>query len=191
MILAILIPTLPERRNYFINMVTNLNSQIAECEQADDIIIMTDDRPKPITTGEKRNDLLSRAMNVNAKYGWFVDDDDHIQQGAVKLLMEAFKKDPDVVGINGWMTTDGKNRVDWEIRLGHPYKAVERNGKEYYLRHPNHITPMKLAHAIKVKFPHKVHGEDYDWAKDMNDRKILQTQEIIETPIYHYQFRTK
>jgi glycosyltransferase involved in cell wall biosynthesis len=186
MILSILIPTLLEREHFLNEMLTNLYKQIGD--NKDKVEILIDARGRNFTTGTKRNDLLSKATG---KYVWFIDDDDFIYPYAIEETLKACEKNPDVIGINGIMTTDGKNQVDWEIRLGHPYKSVQKNGKEYYLRHPNHITPMKREHAIRVKFPNKTVFEDYEWAKSMNDAGYLKTQEIIDKPVYHYRCRTK
>jgi hypothetical protein len=89
------------------------------------------------------------------------------------------------------MTTNGANRVDWEIRLGHPYEATTRDGKEFYLRFPNHIVPIKREKALQVKFPDVTMGEDYAWAKKIHDQKLLKTEYIIDRIIYHYDYRTK
>lgn len=184
--LSILIPTLPERAHYFKTM---RDAILNSCpgDYADSIEIISDDRPRGITTGEKRNDLLKKAQGI---YTWFVDDDDELSFFAIQKVYEASLKNPDVICFNGFMTTDGEKRVDWEIRLGHPYEATEKDGKEYYLRFPNHISPMKREHALKASFPPITMGEDYQWAKALNDLGALKTQEIIDEDIYHYKYRT-
>jgi glycosyltransferase involved in cell wall biosynthesis len=187
MMLSILIPTLLERQHFLNEMLSNLWAQITEANAIGKVEILTDARGRQFTTGAKRNELLRQAAG---KYVWFVDDDDYIFPGSIQEILNAAEKNPDVIGINGIMTTDGRNQVDWEIRLGHPYEAVRKNGREYYLRHPNHITPMKRAHATKVKFPDKTTFEDYEWAKTLKDAGYLKTQEIIDKPIYHYRCRT-
>ena len=183
--LSILIPTLIERAHFLNEMLENLTKQYSSVGVVE---IITDNRSRNYTTGEKRNTLLQRATG---KYVWFVDDDDYIFPYAIPEILKAAETDCDVMGICGMMTTDGANRVDWEIRLGHPYIATQRNGKEFYLRFPNHITPMKREHAIRVKFPAKTLGEDYAWAKELNDLGLLKTQTVIEQPIYHYRNRSK
>jgi glycosyltransferase involved in cell wall biosynthesis len=188
MILSILIPTLPERKHFLNEMLTNISEQIERNNAWDKFEVLIDERDKSFTTGYKRNDLLRKSKG---KYVWFVDDDDYIWPYSIEEILNASQKNPDVIGINGIMTTDGSKQVDWEIRIGHPYKAVQKNGKEYYLRFPNHITPMKREHAVKVKFPDKFTFEDYEWAKTLNDAGYLKTQEIIEKPIYHYRCRTR
>ena len=185
MILSILIPTLRGREVFLNELLDSLHSQI---DDNNSVEICIDHSPDNFTTGQKRNDLLKIA---NGKYSWFIDDDDEIASNAIELILKALKSNPDVIGINGWMTTDGENRVDWEMKLGHPYCATTRDGKEFYLRFPNHIAVMRRDIAYQVKFPHVTMGEDYAWAKEINDRGLLKTEAIIDQPIYHYKFRTK
>jgi glycosyltransferase involved in cell wall biosynthesis len=187
-LLSILIPTLPERKHFLTEILSSISEQINGANAWDKVEVITNNAGREITTGTKRNGLLEESKG---KYVWFVDDDDSIYPYAIEEILKAAEKDPDVIGINGIMTTDGVKQIDWEIRLGHDYKAIQKNGKEYYLRFPNHITPMKREHAIRVKFPNKTVFEDYEWAKSLNDAGYLKTQEIIDKPIYHYKCRTK
>lgn len=186
-LLSILIPTLPDRIEFF-RELRDFIITTTPAEYLENIEIVSDNRGRHITTGEKRNDLLNKAKG---KYIWPLDDDDALYPYSIAKVYEACLKDPDVVGINGIMTTDGKNEQGWEIRLGHPYKAEIRNGKEYYLRFPNHITPMKTELAKKIKFPHLTVFEDFKWAEQLNNSGILKTQVIIEDPVYHYRVRSK
>ena len=188
MILSILIPTLDSRKEYLNNMLDNINSQINKLSEGIHHIELCIDNRVSKSTGEKRNFLLEKAKG---KYVWFVDDDDEISTNAIKLIVNALKSNPDVIGIDGWMTTDGENRVDWEMRLGHPYCATKRDGKEFYLRFPNHISVMRTEIARQVKFKHVTMGEDYAWAKEINDRCLLKTEAVIGVPLYHYKFRSK
>ena len=187
-LLSILTPTLFERTGHYESLVKNIHNQIADCNAQNIVQILCHTTERGISTGEKRNELLKNSLG---KYVWQVDDDDEILPNAIKNILEAIKTDCDVIGCNGYMTTNGANRVDWEIRLNNPYCATIKDGKEMYLRFPNHITPMKREHAIKVKFPNKTLGEDYDWALELNNKGYLKTQTIIEESIYHYKFLTK
>ena len=69
--LSILIPTLPNRIIMFANMFANLSKQAEQFPG--EVEILSDDRGREITTGEKRNALLERAQG---EYTVFVDDDD-------------------------------------------------------------------------------------------------------------------
>lgn len=178
--LSILIPTLPIRKP-FLDKLINIISYSNESVE-----VLIDDRVN-VSTGEKRNSLLERST---CEYVWQVDDDDEISVNAIELIINATKENPDVIGINGYMTTDGKNKTDFEIRLGSEYKAIGRNGNLIYIRSPNHITPMKREHAIKIKFPDKTIGEDYEWCMLLKESGLLKTQEIITEKIYHYKYRS-
>lgn len=188
MILSILIPTLPERKHFLAEMMANIIKQIALLNVQDKVEVLIDDRGREFTTGTKRNSLLEKA---SGKYTWFVDDDDFIWEYSIEEILKAAQRNPDVMAINGIMTTDNTNPIQWFIALGNEYCARQKNGKEIYLRFPNHITPMKREHAIKVKFPDKTVFEDYDWAKTLRDAGYLKSQVIIERPLYHYKCRTK
>ena len=188
MILSILIPTLPERIPYFAKLMANLSSQIKVDALEDMVEIISDSRDRQTTTGEKRNDLIEKANGV---YVWHVDDDDYIFDYALVEIIEASKTNPDVICFNGYMTTQGVNRVDFELRLGHPYCATVRDGKQIYLRYPNHIVPIKKECIKDIPFKSITIGEDFDWATRVRDSGVLKTEAIIDKDIYHYQFRHK
>lgn len=185
-VLSILIPTLEERKPFLDDLIRTNHEQLVKYGKL--VEVLTDSRDRSVKTGEKRNDLLARARG---EYVWFIDDDDYIYPYALDRIFQAIKTGPDVIGINGIMTTDGKNQQGWEIRLGHPFVAEIRDGKEYYLRYPNHITPMKRELAVQVKFPRKTIFEDFEWATALRDTGLLKTQVIIEEPMYHYRVRSK
>lgn len=176
--LSILIPTLPERQNFLNELYQELVKQVNT-----DIEILTDNRGRNVSTDEKRNALLSRAIG---DYVWFIDDDDMIYAGAIKAIMEGIESGADVLAINGWMTTDGKNPERWYISL---YNSYEKKNGIYY-RFPNHITPMKRDIAIQVKFPHQTYGEDYQWACALKESALLKIQFAVTQPVYLYRVRT-
>lgn len=191
--LSILIPTVDSRKDQLRELTRHIYSQIVCLKAGDQIEVrINSDRGSlkgGMTTGKKRNDLLSEARG---EYCWFIDDDDWIIDNALELVMTAinpFAGDkPDVIGINGWMTTDGGNKKEWEIRIGHPYTADYSKGYERYLRYPNHITPMKTAIARQIGFPMQNNFEDKKFADDLLKSGLLKTQVIITEPIYHYRF---
>ncbi|HYG51719.1 MAG TPA: hypothetical protein VD905_12490, partial [Flavobacteriales bacterium] len=116
---------------------------------------------------------------------------DYIFPGAIDKILQAAKHNPDVIGIDGIMTSDGANERGWEIRLEHPYCATTRNGKEFYLRWPNHITPIKRVHAMQIPFPDKTIHEDYEWSVALKNSGLLKTQIVVDGLIYHYRERSK
>jgi glycosyltransferase involved in cell wall biosynthesis len=180
--LSILIPTLERRKHFLVDMLENLNQQ----SKGLDIEILVEKDNGQKTTGEKRNNLLKRAKG---EYVWFVDDDDYIFPGSLKAIYDCLDG-VDVIGINGIITTNGANQIRWEIRLNHPYDATTIKGELVYRRFPNHITPMRRDHAIKIPFPHITMGEDYKWACALRDSGLLKTEKVIDQNIYHYKYIT-
>lgn|SRR3990167_2716049 len=186
--LSILIPTLPERKELFANLLNVIHSHIAYCEAWQEVEVMFDSTPKgKLTTGEKRNELLLRS---GGKYVWFVDDDDMILKGAIESILKAADTDCDVMAINGIMTTNGRQEKRFYHKLGNPYCASNENGTEIYLRYPNHINPMKREIALQILFPKQNNFEDKAFADTLRDSGLLKTETIIEAPIYHYRYST-
>lgn len=186
MILSILITTIPERQVMFQTLLQCIEKQIQECNAANKVEVLYDASPRGMmTTGSKRNLLLEKA---SGKYFWFIDDDDMILPGAVDAILNAAETDCDVMAINGIMTTDGKNQKQWFIALQNPYEANISDGKEIYLRYPNHITPMKTNLVHHIQFPDKSNFEDKAWADLVKASRLLKTETKIEIPVYHYRY---
>ena len=174
--LSILIPTLNTRKGLLDNLLTNLKAQLVELNTKQVEILTYPDNGE-LPTGTKRNQLLKRAKG---KYVVFVDDDDIIPGYYIEEILKGAISDCDSMAINGIMPT---NRVyTWDIRQGNPYSQIGN----HFLRYPNHITPIKRKHAIKIKFPEITIGEDFQWATDLKDAGLLQTEYIIEKPMYIY-----
>lgn len=179
MILTILICTLPERAEKLKRLLEILRQQITA-----DVEIITDDRGRHITTGQKRNDLLHRAKGI---YSVFIDDDDIVSHDYIGKVLQAAKLNPDCITFRGYMTTNGFNRINFVLRLGEKYE--ERNGM--YYRFPNHIVPIKTQIGRQVAFENITHGEDYKWALQIKDRNLLKTEFYIDSELYHYDYITK
>jgi glycosyltransferase involved in cell wall biosynthesis len=179
MILTILICTLPERAEKLKRLLEILRQQITA-----DVEIITDDRGRHITTGQKRNELLHKAKGI---YSVFIDDDDIVSHDYIGKVLQAAKLNPDCITFKGFMTTNGFNRVNFVLRLGEKYE--ERNG--IYYRFPNHIVPIKTQIGRQVSFENITHGEDYKWALQIKDRNLLKTEFYIDSELYHYDYFTK
>ena len=181
MILSILIPTLPERKTLLERLIVSINP-------TEQVEILTDSRPRGITTGEKRNDLLNRATG---EYVCHVDDDDFVHNGYCREILSALESKPDCVTFEGWMTTNGIAKVDWIIKLGEKYEArQDTDGITRYYRFPNHLAAIKTSISRKARFPHVTQGEDYPWAKELNDRGLIKTSVHIPKQLYHYDFHS-
>lgn len=152
-----------------------------------EVITAIDD--KKVTTGEKRNMLMSEAIG---KYTIFLDDDDSIPDYYVEELLKAAESDADCFGMTGIMFTNGTDEKKWIICLGCPYIARrDESGKEEYVRFPNHITGVKREIANKFPFPEISQGEDFAYASAMNAAGVLKTEYKIERhPMYIYDFKS-
>jgi glycosyltransferase involved in cell wall biosynthesis len=150
-----------------------------------DVEILTDIDNREATTGEKRNRLIERAKG---KYVVFFDDDDIATDNYLHLILSAIDKDPDVIPINGYMTTNGIGQVFWDMGLNFGYGTKMINNQMVYDRFPNHIAPMKRELILPYKFPHITIGEDYQWALRLHNNKVFKTEVRITEPIYHYRY---
>ena len=187
MILSILIPTLPERKRMLHRLMIKIKSQIFLC-MMHEIEILTDDSPRPLSTGFKRNLLIEKAKG---DYIVFIDDDDDISDDYILSIIQGIKLNPDVITFNGTMTTNGIDETGFEIKLNNPYIDASVNGNLFYLRFPNHLCPMKRDLVKDFKFPNVTMAEDYAWAKQIHDSKILKTEYFINKNMYHYQYSNK
>jgi len=183
-ILSILICTLPERA-YQLNRLMGI---LLPQSIGKDMEILIDDRPRAVTTGQKRNDLITKAQG---EYITFIDDDDWVSADYVLWLLAGIAQGPDVVTMRGWMTTDGGSRVEWIIKLGEKYEArQDPDGITRYYRWPNHLACIKKSLIANVKFPNIWHGEDYEWSVKIKEQNLLKSEVHIPNLIYHYDKRS-
>lgn len=180
MILSILIPTLPERAH----LLQRVYSLLGEYDP-NEVEILTDPTPRgELTTGQKRNILISRA---NGEYVSQIDDDDFPQNGYISELLKAIKSGyPDCVTFNGYYTENSGPRINFTIKLGENYEA--RHGHVY--RWPNHLTAIRKSIAQSVKFPNQTIGEDFIWSKEIADRRLIKTSVHIDKDLYYYDYRS-
>lgn len=183
--LSICIPTLPEFKSneHMKNLMAILSPQLT-----DEVEIVQDARPRNVPTGTKRNAMFQNAKGI---YVSSIDCDDWVSPDYVSSILEAAKEGPDVITFQGWMTENGKNRVDWTIKLGERYEArKDHKGIVHYYRFPNHLVAMKRSIATRVKFPDVWQGEDYAWAKEIHDKGLCKTEVHIPKQLYHYVYRS-
>lgn len=192
--LSILIPTIQEDFEYLQRLKAVLDPQVDRFKS--DVEIRYHDAGKQISTGEKRNILISQA---EGEWTVFIDSDDLVPEYYVEEILKGLESNPDYVSIIGKMTTNGESKVDFEIKKGYPYIEVTRECLQkypylahrlgWYVRFPNILTPIRKSIAEQVKFNHITQGEDYPWALAIHERGLIKTEAIIEKPMYWYQFR--
>lgn len=178
--LSILICSLASRYSVIQTLLDALLPQITD---EIEVLINADGGEK--STGEKRNELLDISTG---DYIVFVDDDDTVSANYVQVILDAILTAPDVIGIHLLMTTRGKNECrtyhSLKYRTWYDEPDPERPGRRRYFRNPNHLNPVKRAHALATGFPSKNRGEDHDYSQRL--LPLLNTEVYIEQPIYYY-----
>jgi len=183
MTLSILICSLHSRHEKLTALLKELLYQRNDNELVE---ILTEIDNKEISTGAKRNILLQRATG---KYIIFIDDDDWPEPCYISELLQAAASDADCFAINGYITTNGTNRIDWRLSKDYENVTIKENGyKHVYLRKTNHITAVRRSIALQVGFPDKSNAED-KWYSD-KVAPFCKTEYQIKPCMYHYRFQT-
>ena len=177
-VLSILICTMPKRKKMLDRLILRLKPQLSS-----DVEILVHSDEGELNIGAKRNELLNKATG---KYVAFVDDDDLVSDDYVELILKAAKNGTDSIGIEGTMTTNGKNPRTFKHSIRYnKWETVN----SVFLRHPNHINPILRSIAMMTMFNAKLSfGED----KDFSDRvkPLLRAEAYIHKPIYEYLYTT-
>lgn len=184
MTLSILIPVTPSHEQNFNLLHAHLTSQI----NGRQVEILYHISPAAIhggpSTGSKRNGLLQKATG---EYVVFVDADDWVTDYYIDEMLLACASGCDCVGINGTITTDGGNEVQWFLSKDMGNVDVRAGHRVIYHRRTNHITAVRRDIALRAGFPDKSNAED----KHYSDRLILRSEYTITKPMYTYRFETK
>lgn len=183
-ILSILICSLEERFHSFSRLYEKLQKQSEPYKELIEIRFQKDNGE--MSTGEKRNLLLSRA---EGKYICFVDDDDDISDDYISSIIQALEEnsDCDCVGIQGLlMSSKGSFLFEHSIEHQGWYTTFNPNSPNdpMFIRTPNHLNPVKKSIAEQIGFSLKNFGEDGDYS--MGIKRYLKTEVFIEHPIYFY-----
>lgn len=186
LMLSICIASLEKRLPLLHILMRHLESQMAKFPGQVEIICRTDDGTMP--TGTKRNLMYREA---NGKYVCSIDDDDAVPEYYIAEIMQALQQDPDCIGFNGTMSTDGRNHEGWAISKYNPYHTIKRMGQNFHLRYNNHLTPIRREIAILYPFPDIHHGEDYAFAKSMHDANALGKEVLILKHMYEYRYQSR
>lgn len=158
--------------NADVEILTNIDDGIKQCSSAK-------------STGLKRQELLQQATG---KYIIFIDDDDWIEPCYISELLKAAESDADCFAMNGWITTNGTNRIEWRLSKNYINKTITENGhKQVYLRRTNHITGVKREIALQAGFPDKSNAEDKAYSDKV--APLCKTEYQIKPLMYHYRFQ--
>jgi ubiquinone/menaquinone biosynthesis C-methylase UbiE len=176
--LSILICSLTERRNIFLDRLLNkLEPQVKDKNV--ELLVFSDNAKRSI--GQKRNDAIKMA---NGKYTCFIDDDDLVSDDYVDLILKEIRDwSPDVIVFDALITFDEQRPK--LVKYGREFDYCEK--EEAYYRHPNHLMVHKKSNIIEW-FKDIKTAEDDEWASRMLDRIV--TQSRIEKILYYYEYRT-
>lgn len=159
-----------------------MDSLMNQSGYGDNVEILADES-MGYNIGTKRNGLLARAKG---DYIIFADDDDEVSPNYISLILKAIETNPDSVAINGTITINGGPERQWFISKKNKGWWEQDN---IYYRCPNHISPVRRELALKVGFPEIAFGEDYQYSMAL--LPLLNTETIIEEPIYKYIYVNK
>lgn len=186
MILSILIATTDERSEMFELLIQEFNKQIRLLDAADKIEIVSKKDNKEMTIGAKRQWLLE---NANGKFIVFFDDDDKPYDWYCKNILDAIENHPhiDCIGLNIYMTTDGKRPQKCCHSLKYNHWDENVDGWDY-VRNITHFNPVLKSKALQVGFTDIRFGEDKLYSDQISS--ILKAEKYIAEPMFHYRYTT-
>lgn len=185
---AILICTMPNRAQFFAELMAVLKPQV---EATGGLVTIITDDDTTVTIGTKRNRLVNQCT---ARYSSFIDDDDMVAEDYVAQHLRILQEfnGIDGIGFKGILTQDGRSPRQF-IHSGQYKEWFERQtaaGTIYY-RCLNHWNVIKNQFRIDHPFPEINHGEDHAQSIEMQQHDCIQTYlDITEKPMYYYRVRT-
>lgn len=179
-LLTILIPTLPRRWHFYVNLRQQLAIQTIGGKPVE---IITDDATD-ISIGMKRNKLMAQ---VETPYVCFVDDDDEISINYIDLILAGIATNPDCCSLNGIITTDGNNPRVFKHSIEYD-SMYERDG--VYYRPVNHLNVVRTDIAKLCPFPDWNYSEDSNYCFQLQATGLLRKECKIEETLYYYLFRS-
>lgn len=188
--LAILIPTLVERRIQRNILSLALLSQIQALGADDHVEILYAEDNRENTTGAKRNGLINFAIEKGAEYISFFDDDDHPGETYIKRGLEVVESGMDCGELWGDIYFNGikGNPFHHYIDCVNPAtgKIEWWQDENFYYRQINHLNFQKLSLVKDIPFPNQIFGEDGVQSERMRDAGIFKTMYPIPEIIYNY-----
>lgn len=182
-LLAILIPTTPDRQRLY----DRIEAQLMGQRKHHPVIVI----PKVSkhsneggpTTGEKRNFLLDKAREANASHIAFVDSDDLVSPRYIDAVMPAVYGDYDCAELWGQYYENGKQMNPFHHSIKHDHWWQD---ERFYYRNPNHLNVIKLALLKDIRFQDKTVGEDGHYSIDLQKAGVLKKEYPVNEIIYYY-----
>lgn len=182
-LLAILIPSTPDRQRLLDRLMKELDRQRAG---HDCIVIINETashKDGGPTTGVKRNQLLDAAREQNASHVAFVDSDDLVGPTYIQRNMECVNGDYDTIELWGQYYEGNKQMNPFHHSI--IYDKWWQDNKAYY-RCNNHLNCMKLDLVKDIRFQDKTWGEDGNWAMDIQKTGVLKKEYSVKEITYFY-----
>lgn len=186
-LLTICIGAIPERFEKAFSLYTRLMAEVAG--RPVQVLLIMDNKVMQI--GQKRDALVQIAAG---KYVSFIDDDEDFFPGYVEFMVDACRKDPDVITFMQKSTINGKsytvnfnldafnrNNPDAELEQS---KLDKKGNYSDITRPPFHVCGWKHELARTEHFAAVGYGEDWDWAKRVLQK--VKTQYHIPGFMHHY-----
>lgn len=165
-ILSILIPSIPERRQQLTNLLTELYTQVLNLNRnhpsLGSVEILVDDSIKftegGLSIGGKRELLKQRA---EGKYLCYLDDDDYPTPNYIETLVRLCNDGNDIVTFRTLIKNDHYWAIiDMDLNTGH---NIEVSPHGITNRTPWHICPVLSSIAKNEAFIDMNHNEDWTW----------------------------
>lgn len=154
-------------------------------QKTDEVEVLFEEDNKQISVGAKRQKLLRRAKG---DYIVFFDSDDWPSMFYVDDILKALLFEPDCVGFEINMTTNGVKPQVCCHSLRYPVWKENVDGYDY-VRNVTHFNPVRRKLALKVGFPDLRYGED-KWYSD-RVTKLCKHEVFIAKRMFHYRLSTK
>lgn len=164
--LSVLIPTIPERKDIFDSLWNELYRQLTELYENHpmlggvDININRGHRflNGGLSIGKKREDLVKRAKG---KYLCFLDDDESIAPNYLETMVRLCNEDKDVCTFRNITKLDTFWTVV-DMSLNHT-ENEQVTPDSIVKRKPWHVCPVRSEFAKLYEFEDSNYGEDWQW----------------------------
>lgn len=172
--LSILIATLGQRNQRFLQLIDSIYQQAA-----DDVEVLAYWNNGEVPLADIRQKLVDEAKG---KYLCFIDDDDEIPDYYIEEILNAIEQNPDYVGWRMQLYHNGEKMKPTYHSLRYDNWSEDENG---WYRDVSHLNPIKSSIAKQAHY-RAVGGspEDVPWAAKV--RPLLNTEIYIDRPMYFY-----
>ncbi len=178
--LAILIPTLDERRDLLKRLLDELYRQINGNEE---VMIFIDTTDRSVTTGMKRNWLIEKAVAAGAECFAFHDDDDMPGPTYIQRGLEFADSGLDCAELFGQIYWSGKAGLPFHHSIIYDHWYQDNT---CYFRNPNHLNFLRTDKVKDIKYRDITIGEDGNYSIDLQNAGVLKSMFRIPETLYHY-----